>query len=201
MLRPPRLRNLFLLEMQMFGHPGFPAFQGAAHQAGNAYRSAPQPGPRQGVMDHSDLKAWSAHHAALDDISNRHAGTVNPGFFSAYTAQVAQNSPLRFIRSTVDYSGALLGPVLATQALGNVHRVLTPQGYPTGMVLVVNPSNRFNPIPQEIERLAALAEQGIAVPEIVSYGHFRGHAALIMRENAPLYAARHPSLQWGMRGY
>lgn len=180
----------------MFGHQGFPNFPGAPHQAGQAHRPELQPAPQQRVMDHTDLRAWNAHHAALDDISNRHACTVNPGFYSAYTAQVGQNSPLRFIRSTVDYSRALLGPVLAIQPLGNVHQVLTPQGYPTGMVLVVNPSNRSNPIPQEIERLAALAEQGVAVPEIVSYGHFRGHAALIMRENAPLYAARRPWSSW-----
>ncbi|MCZ2498989.1 hypothetical protein GN316_19695 [Xylophilus sp. Kf1] len=179
--------SIFFWRFAMFGHPGFPVLpHAAAHRARHAQPATPSSTPPQMVVDHSHPMAWQAHHAALDQLSTRHAGTVNPGFFSA---RATQNSPLRFIRSTLDYSEMPLSPIVGKQPLGNVHQVLTAHGHPTGLILVVNPSNRSNRIPREIEKLATLSEQGYPVPEILSYGHFRGHAALLMREHAPLYAA------------
>jgi len=185
----------------MFGHQVFTHFS-PAHALHPRQGHAPaQQVPQQRVMDHSHPMAWEAHHAALHDISGRHAGTVNPGFFSGGPAHPAQSSPLRFIRSMVDYSQTSLGPVMASQPMGNVHRALTPQGYPTGLVLIVNPWRHSQAIPREIERLAAMSEQGIAVPEILSYGQFHGYPALLMRENAPLYAAMPSNGFQGRGGY
>lgn len=188
----------------MFGRLAFNAFQAlnaftraATPAARHPFMPAPPQLPRP-VMDHSHPASWQTHHAAMSQLSQRHAGTANPGHFSVGAGNPANASPLRFIRSTLDYSQLPLGQAVGRQPQGNIHRVLTPQGHPTGLVLVVNPSNRSRGIPREIERLARLSEQGVPVPEILSYGRFRGHSAMLMRENAPFYAAMGPA---GARGH
>lgn len=140
------------------------------------------------VMDHSQPAAWQAHHAAFQHLPMRHASTFDAGYFSAGPFP-AQPSPLRFIYSSADYSQVALAPAGALHPMGQVHRVLTPEGYPSGLMLVVNPVPGSNAIPCEVERLAALAEQGVPVPQVLSYGHFHGYSAMLMQENAPLYAA------------
>ena len=192
----------------MFGRLAFNAFhaldaftRAAAPPALRAFLPAPPPPPHCPVMDHSHPAAWQAHHAAMHHLSQRHAGTANPGHFSVGAGHQANASPLRFIRSTLDYSQLPLSQAVGRQPQGNIHRVLTPQGYPTGMVLVVNPSSRLHRIPREIERLARLSEQGVPVPEILSYGNFRGHSAMLMRENAPFYAAMGPAGHRGHRAH
>ena len=191
----------------MFGRLAFNAFhalnaftRAAAPPARHPFMPVPPapPQPRAGVVNHGHPMAWQAHHAAMNHLSQRHAGTAEPGHFSVGAGNLTNISPLRFIRSTLDYSQLPLGQPVGRQAQGNIHRVLTPQGFPTGLVLVVNPSSRSHRIPREIERLARLSEQGVPVPEILSYGHFRGHSALLMRENAPHYAAMRPA---GARGH
>jgi len=146
--------------------------------------------PPVAVNNHSNPAAWQSHHAAFNDLPGRHAGSHNPGIFGAVrNMQIKEPSPLRYIRSNADYSGLPLGPVVAQHADRNTHRVLTPEGYPSGLVVVVEQSPHTRGIPREIERLAKQAEKGIPVPEILSYGNYRGHSALIMRENAPHFAA------------